>query len=119
MLARGGVVTEGSAGSTAISLATVALAYGCKCHVVIPDDAAIEKVCLVAIWTSTCFQNFSAPGTQPSQHDIPQFLLLARKQLHRRMPHLANFPKYEGFGIASAPMGDTGPNGNIHYPCFL
>lgn len=43
-LAPGGVVTEGSAGSTAISLATVAPAYGCKCHVVIPDDAAIEKV---------------------------------------------------------------------------
>ncbi|KAG2553784.1 hypothetical protein PVAP13_9KG621800 [Panicum virgatum] len=34
---------EGSAGSTAISLATVAPAYGCRCHVVIPDDAAIEK----------------------------------------------------------------------------
>lgn len=43
-LASGGVVTEGSAGSTAISLATVAPAYGCKCHVVIPDDVAIEKV---------------------------------------------------------------------------
>ncbi|XP_044486689.1 cysteine synthase 2 [Mangifera indica] len=42
-LSRGGVVTEGSAGSTAISLATVAPTYGCKCHVVIPDDAAIEK----------------------------------------------------------------------------
>ncbi|KAL8462251.1 hypothetical protein ACS0TY_033343 [Phlomoides rotata] len=42
-LSPGGVVTEGSAGSTAISLATVAPAYGCKCHVVIPDDAAIEK----------------------------------------------------------------------------
>lgn len=40
----GGIVTEGSAGSTAISLATVAPAYGCQCHVVIPDDAAIEKV---------------------------------------------------------------------------
>lgn len=39
----GGVVIEGSAGSTAISLATVAPAYGCKCHVVIPDDAAVEK----------------------------------------------------------------------------
>ncbi|PIA25620.1 hypothetical protein AQUCO_11000028v1 [Aquilegia coerulea] len=42
-LVKGGVVTEGSAGSTAISLATVAPAYGCKCHVVIPDDVAIEK----------------------------------------------------------------------------
>lgn len=37
-------MTEGSAGSTAISLATVAPAYGCRCHVVIPDDASIEKV---------------------------------------------------------------------------
>ncbi|KAK3150875.1 hypothetical protein QOZ80_3AG0238880 [Eleusine coracana subsp. coracana] len=42
-LISGGMVTEGSAGSTAISLATVAPAYGCRCHVVIPDDAAIEK----------------------------------------------------------------------------
>ncbi|KAI5674679.1 hypothetical protein M9H77_15043 [Catharanthus roseus] len=42
-LAQGGVIIEGSAGSTAISLATVAPAYGCKCHVVIPDDVAIEK----------------------------------------------------------------------------
>nr|XP_010939245.1 cysteine synthase 2 isoform X2 [Elaeis guineensis] len=42
-LVQGGVVTEGSAGSTAISLATVAPAFGCKCHVVIPDDVAIEK----------------------------------------------------------------------------
>lgn len=39
----GGIVTEGSAGSTAISIATVAPAYGCRTHVVIPDDAAIEK----------------------------------------------------------------------------
>lgn len=37
-------MTEGSAGSTAISLATIAPAYGCKCHVVIPDDVALEKV---------------------------------------------------------------------------
>ncbi|KAJ4750386.1 Cysteine synthase [Rhynchospora pubera] len=42
-LVEGGIVTEGSAGSTAISLATVAPAFGCTCHVVIPDDAAIEK----------------------------------------------------------------------------
>lgn len=40
----GGIVTEGSVGSTAISLATVAPAYACLCHVVIPDDVAIEKV---------------------------------------------------------------------------
>lgn len=46
-LVKGGIVTEGSAGSTAISLATLAPAYGCKCHVVIPDDAAIEKVLIL------------------------------------------------------------------------
>lgn len=40
----GGIVTEGSAGSTAISIATVAPGFGCKCHLIIPDDAAIEKV---------------------------------------------------------------------------
>ncbi|GMH05806.1 hypothetical protein Nepgr_007646 [Nepenthes gracilis] len=42
-LAPGGVITEGSAGSTAISLATVSPAFGCRCHVVIPDDVALEK----------------------------------------------------------------------------
>lgn len=45
----GGIVTEGSAGSTAISIATVAPAFGCKCHVIIPDDAAIEKVFILLI----------------------------------------------------------------------
>lgn len=44
-------MTEGSAGSTAISLATVAPAFGCRCHVVIPDDAAIEKVFLFSFST--------------------------------------------------------------------
>lgn len=48
-LRQGGIVTEGSAGSTATSIATVAPAYGCKCHVVIPDDAAIEKVYLIIV----------------------------------------------------------------------
>lgn len=43
----GGVVTEGSAGSTAVSLAMVAMAHGCRCHVALPDDAAIEKVLII------------------------------------------------------------------------
>ncbi|KAI9102275.1 hypothetical protein K1719_023477 [Acacia pycnantha] len=43
----GGTVTEGSVGSTAVSLATVAPAYGCKCHLVIPDDVAIEKAQII------------------------------------------------------------------------
>ena len=53
-LAQGGVVTEGSAGSAAISLSTVAPAYGCKCHVVIPDDFAIEKVNVERIHNEQC-----------------------------------------------------------------
>lgn len=54
-------MTEGSAGSTAISLATVAPAYGCKCHVVIPDDVAIEKVFICSICPNNCFFCFIAP----------------------------------------------------------
>ena len=34
---------EGTAGSTGVSLAMVAAAHGVRCHVVMPDDAAIEK----------------------------------------------------------------------------
>ncbi|WCJ29311.1 Pyridoxal-5'-phosphate-dependent enzyme family protein [Euphorbia peplus] len=45
----GGVAAEGSAGSTAISIVTVAPAYGCKCHVIIPYDVAIEKA-----WLNNC-----------------------------------------------------------------
>lgn len=55
-LHRGGIVTEGSAGSTAISIATVAPAYGCKAHVVIPDDAAIEKVCFLIVIKLLCYR---------------------------------------------------------------
>ena len=46
-LARGGLVTEGTAGSTGVSLAMAARAAGCRCHVVLPDDAAAEKAALI------------------------------------------------------------------------
>jgi len=42
-LAPGGLVTEGTVGSTGVSLATIAPALGVECHVCIPDDAAVEK----------------------------------------------------------------------------
>lgn len=54
----GGVVTEGSAGSTAVSLAMVASAYGCKCLVVLPDDAAIEKVLVSQLSSSSLSNSF-------------------------------------------------------------
>ncbi len=43
----GGLVTEGTAGSTGISLALVAPAFGVRCHVVMPDDAADEKAATI------------------------------------------------------------------------
>eukprot|EP00897_Mesotaenium_endlicherianum_P000913 jgi/Mesen1/10822/ME000093S10342 len=47
-LHRGGLVTEGSAGSTGVSLAMVAAAVGCRCFVALPDDAAEEKAHMLA-----------------------------------------------------------------------
>jgi len=46
-LKRGGVVTEGTAGSTGVSLAMVCKALGVECFVAMPDDAALEKSQLV------------------------------------------------------------------------
>ena len=42
-LRRGGVVTEGTAGSTGVSVAMVANALGCEAFLSLPDDAAAEK----------------------------------------------------------------------------
>lgn len=42
-LQRGGLVTEGTVGSTGVSLAMVAAARGLRCFIAMPDDAAIEK----------------------------------------------------------------------------
>lgn len=43
----GGLVSEGTVGSTGVSLALVAAAHGVTCHIVMPDDAAIEKAQLL------------------------------------------------------------------------
>ena len=42
-LQRGGLITEGTVGSTGVSLAMVAAARGVRCFVAMPDDAAVEK----------------------------------------------------------------------------
>ena len=46
-LAPGGLVTEGTAGSTGVSLALCAAAFGLRCFVAMPDDAAAEKAALL------------------------------------------------------------------------
>ena len=52
-LVPGGVVTEGTAGSTGVSLAMVAGALGCKAYLALPDDAALEKSQLMAAYGAT------------------------------------------------------------------
>lgn len=47
LIDQGGLVCEGTAGSTGVSLAMVAAAHGLRCFVAMPDDAAIEKVQLL------------------------------------------------------------------------
>lgn len=42
-LKRGGLITEGTVGSTGVSLALVAAAHGVRCFIAMPDDAAREK----------------------------------------------------------------------------
>lgn len=47
VLKPGGVLCEGTSGSTGISLALLANAMGFKCHICMPDDQAMEKVTLL------------------------------------------------------------------------
>ena len=48
-LQAGGLITEGTAGSTGISLAMMAAAVGCKCFIAMPDDAASEKAQMLQV----------------------------------------------------------------------
>ena len=48
-LSEGGLITEGTAGSTGISLAMMAQAAGCKCFIAMPDDAAEEKSQILSV----------------------------------------------------------------------
>ena len=48
-LQAGGLITEGTAGSTGISLAMMAAAVGCNCFIAMPDDAASEKAQMLQV----------------------------------------------------------------------
>lgn len=48
-LAPGGLVTEGTVGSTGVSLAMCAAAAGCQAFIAMPDDAAIEKAQILQV----------------------------------------------------------------------
>ena len=45
----GGLITEGTAGSTGVSLAMLAPAEGCRCYIAMPDDAAQEKATMLRV----------------------------------------------------------------------
>lgn len=53
-LAPGGLVTEGTVGSTGVSLAMCAAAYGCRVFIAMPDDAAIEKAQMLQVSGGGC-----------------------------------------------------------------
>lgn len=42
-------MTEGTVGSTGVSLAMCAAAYGCRAFIAMPDDAAIEKAQMLQV----------------------------------------------------------------------
>ena len=52
-LNKGGLVTEGTAGSTGVSLAMVASVLRLNCHVVMPDDAATGEIAQVLAYGAT------------------------------------------------------------------
>lgn len=47
LLKRGGVIMEGSAGSTGISLTMLGSAHGYSTHIFLPSDMALEKTQLM------------------------------------------------------------------------
>ena len=46
----GGTIVEGTSGSTGISLSLIAAATGCQCDITMPDDQAVEKSNLMALF---------------------------------------------------------------------
>lgn len=56
-LKAGGLITEGTAGSTGVSLAMLAPAECCRCYIAMPDDAAEEKANLLRVIPYTHFHH--------------------------------------------------------------
>ncbi|CAM6104414.1 unnamed protein product [Calypogeia fissa] len=119
-LRAGGLITEGSAGSTGISLAMAASAFGCRCHVVIPDDAAIEKGQLLEA-LGAVVEHVRPVSITHKDH----FVNIARrraleantKQTSSKISELAGIGKAEmaGGGSGSVDQRDNGiKGGEVH-----
>ncbi|KAK9845802.1 hypothetical protein WJX81_002786 [Elliptochloris bilobata] len=100
-LRRSGLITEGSAGSTGISLAMVAAAHGCRCAVALPDDAASEKAALLEALGARVLRQRPVSIAHP-QH----FVNVARRETNA---HGAN-GKVGGSGGGGAVFADQFEN---------
>eukprot|EP00889_Picochlorum_renovo_P008839 jgi/Picre1/35869/NNA_003328.t1 len=93
----GGLVCEGTVGSTGVSLAMLAPSFGCRCFIAMPDDAAEEKVTMLkALGAEVCrvrpvsiahpehFVNVARKRAEKEQNAIfaDQFENLANFQAH-------------------------------------
>ncbi|KAG1668476.1 hypothetical protein FOA52_005249 [Chlamydomonas sp. UWO 241] len=69
LLAGGGdLITEGTAGSTGVSLALVAAAFGCRAFVALPDDAATEKAAILEALGAEVARVRPVSITHPDHH---------------------------------------------------
>jgi cysteine synthase A len=120
----GGLVTEGTAGSTGISLAMVAPAFGalqrcvgnaasglmltsragCRCHVAMPDDAAEEKATTIRALGATVERVRPVSITHP-QHFV---------NVARRAAEAATAADGPGGGFF-ADQFENGANFRAHY----
>ena len=104
-LAPGGTVTEGSVGSTGVSLATLAPAHGFRAAVWMPDDAAVEKVALMAAVGAAVTRVRPAPFSHPEH-----FVRAARTAAAAAPPGAALFAdQFENPANAAAHERGTGP----------
>ncbi|KAJ3272946.1 hypothetical protein HDV01_005143 [Terramyces sp. JEL0728] len=71
----GSTIFEGTVGSTGISLALIARAKGYKCHIVMPDDVAVEKSNLLLMLGATVEKVKPCSIVDPNH-----FVNLARKK---------------------------------------
>eukprot|EP00798_Chlamydomonas_sp_ICE-L_P014225 gene14225-20196_t len=117
----GGLVTEGTAGSTGVSLSMVTAALGLRCFIAMPDDAAIEKVqMLQALGTGgtisgvSCVLKKHNPSTKVYLIDPPGSGLYNKGQRLNWYRYRHNQDKTR----AVMTMG-KGSNGRLWVPTFM
>jgi len=105
----GGLATEGTAGSTGISLAMLCPALGLRCHVVLPDDAAAEKAATICALGGSVQQVRPVPISHPG-HFVNVARARASEELAARGPGAALFcDQFESLANFRAHAEGTGP----------